>query len=176
MVSWKWGVVLLGVLAALVVYVVATRPRPAPQTPALIPCGVLDTVYLRVQGGGRTLELQRSTPTAQWTVLQPVEAPGDPGSVDFLVNEVNSLEVLNTISTPRPRSQYGLAEPAFDVSCRVKAGRSYNLTVGKQSFDGSGYYAQRGGDSRVYIISSVEVDAFDKALSKPPVKPAPSPR
>ena len=174
MVSWKWGLVLLSVLAALAVYIVVSRPRPAPETPALIPCGVLDTVYLRVQGGGRTLELQRSTPTAQWTVLQPVEAPGDASSVDVLVNQVDSLQVLNTISNPQPRSQYGLAEPAFDVNCRVKSGRSYNLTVGKQSFDGSGYYAQKGGDSRVYIVSSVEVDGFDKALSKPPVKPTPS--
>ena len=60
------------------------------------------------------------------------------------------------------------------MACRVQSGRSYNLTVGKQSFDGSGYYARKGGDSRVYIVSSVEVDGFDKALSKPPVKPTPS--
>jgi hypothetical protein len=174
-VSWRWGLALLGVLAALGVYLFATRAQPAPQPPALIPCAVLNTVYLRIEGGGRTLELQRPTPTSDWEVLQPVHAPGDPGSVDFLVNDVNSLEVLNTISAPQPQTRYGLDQPGFDVSCRVQSGRSYNLTVGKQSFDGSGYYAQRGGDKRVYVVSSVEVDGFDRALSKPPVKPTPSP-
>jgi hypothetical protein len=174
-VSWKGGIVLLGVLAALAVYLVASsRPRPAPQPPPLIPCGVLNTVYLRIEGGGRTLELQRRTVTSDWEVLQPDVAPGDPGSIDFLVNDLNSLEVLNTISTPRTESQYGLDVPGFAVTCRVGTGRSYNRTVGKQSFDGSGYYAQKGGDHRVYVISSVEVDGFDRALSKAPVKPTPS--
>ena len=174
MISWRWGIVLLGVMAALAVYVVVSRPRPAPQAPPLIPCGVLDTVYISIEGGGRTLELQRPATTSEWEVLQPVQAPGDPTSVDVLVNEVNSMQVLNTISTPQPKSQYGLDEPGFDVTCRVKSGRSYNLAVGKQSFDGSGYYARKGGDNRVYVISSVAVDGFDKSLSKPPVKPTPS--
>jgi hypothetical protein len=173
-VSWKGGIVLLGVLAALAVYLVASRPRPAPQPPALIPCGLLNTVYLRIEGGGRTLELQRPTVTSEWEVSQPEVAPADPSSTDFLINDLNSIEVLNTISAPRPKSQYGLDVPGFAVTCRVGTGRSYNLTVGKQSFDGSGYYAQKGGDHRVYVISSVEVDGFDGALSKPPVKPTPS--
>jgi hypothetical protein len=176
-VSWRGGVVLLAVLVALAVYlVVSNRPHPVVQPPALIPCGLLNTVYLRIDGSGRTLVLQRPDVTSEWGVVQPVQAPGDPTSVDFLVNDVNSIEVLNTIPTPQARSQYGLDQPAFDVSCRVQSGRSYNLTVGKQSFDGSGYYAQKGGDNRVYIISSVEVDGFDNALSKPPVKPTPSPQ
>jgi hypothetical protein len=176
LVSWRWGIVLLGVLAALAVYLVASRPRPAAQPPALIPCGLLNTVYLRIDGGGRTLELQRPNPRAEWQVVQPVRAPGDPSSVDFLVNDLSSVEVLNTIPTPQPKTQYGLDQPGFDVNCRLQNGRSYNLTVGKQSFDGSGYYAQKGGDNRVFIISSVEVDGFDRALSKPPVKPTPSPQ
>jgi hypothetical protein len=166
---------LVVVLAALGVYLVASRPQPARQAAPLIPCGLLDTVYLRIDGGGRTLELQRPTTTSDWEVLQPVHAPADPSSVDFLVNDFNSLEVLNTISAPQPQSRYGLDQPGFDATCRVQSGRSYNLTVGKQSFDGSGYYAQKRGDKRVYVISSVEVDGFDRALSKPPVKPTPSP-
>jgi hypothetical protein len=175
-VSWKGGILLLGVLAALAVYLLANRPRPAPQPPPLIPCGVLNTVYMRIEGGGRTLELQRPTVTSEWDVLQPAMAPGDPRSIDFLVNDLNSLEILNTISTPQAKSQYGLDAPSFAVTCRAGSGRSYNLTVGKKSFDGSGYYAQKGGDHRVYVISSVEVDGFDRALSKPPVKPTPSPQ
>ena len=65
--------------------------------------------------------------------------------------------------------------PAAVVSCRLSSGSSYNLSVGSQSFDGSGYYAQKGGDHRVYVVASVAVQQFDQALAQPPVKPTPSP-
>ena len=175
MVSWKGAVVLLAAVAVLVGYLIANRPRPAPATPALIPCAALNTTYLLIKGGGRTLEIERSSPSASWEVRQPVAAPGDPEVVDILVNEVNSVQVLNTIPSPKPGDQYGLTDPGLAVTCRVNGGRSYNLTVGNQSFDGSGYYAQKGGDHRVLVISKVEVDGFERALATPPVKASPSP-
>jgi hypothetical protein len=176
MVSWKGAGVVVAALAVLVGYLVLSRPRPAPQTPALIPCGQLNTDYLRIQGGGRTLEIERSSPSAPWELLQPVAAPGDADTVGLLVNQLNSVQVLNTISSPKPRDQYGLTAPSLAVTCRVNGGRSYNLTVGNQSFDGSGYYAQKGGDNRVLVISKVEVDGFERALAAPPVKASPSPQ
>jgi hypothetical protein len=176
MVSWKGAAVLVAALAVLVGYLVLSRPRPSPPAQALIPCGPLNTTYLLIQGSGRTLEIQRSGSGDAWELRQPVAAPGDASTVDILVNEVNSVQVLNTISSPKPRDQYGLTDPGLAVTCRVNGGRSYNLTVGNQSFDGSGYYAQKGGDNRVLVISKVEVDGFERALSTPPVKASPSPQ
>lgn len=176
MVSWKWALVLVAVAAALGAYLVLSRPRPAPPAPPLVPCGVLDTVYVQIRGQGQTLQLERASPGARWQVVEPVKAAGDPNTVDNLVNQISAVEVLNTISSPQPISQYGLSQPRLAITCRVKGGRSYNLTVGNQSFDGSGYYAQKGGDNRVFVISSVEVDGFDRALSSPPVEPTPSPQ
>ncbi|MBO0686959.1 MAG: DUF4340 domain-containing protein, partial [Candidatus Dormibacteraeota bacterium] len=175
MVSWKWALALVGVAAVIGAYLLLSRPRPTPPAPPLVPCGVLNTVYLQIQGQGQTLELERGSPGARWQIAQPVNAAADSSTVDNLVNQVNGVEVLNTISSPQPISQYGLSQPKVAVTCRVKSGRSYNLTVGNQSFDGSGYYAQKGGDNRVFVISSVEVDGFDRALSSPPVEPTPSP-
>jgi hypothetical protein len=99
----------------------------------------------------------------------------DHNAVTTLVNSLDVLKVENTIAKPEAASAYGLDQPREVVTCRVKDGSSYNLSVGSQSFDGSGYYARKGGDNRVYVISSVEVQQFDQALARPPVKPSPSP-
>jgi uncharacterized protein DUF4340 len=174
-VSWKAGAVLLAVLAALGAYLVVSRPQPAPARSSLVPCDVVKAVYFQVQAPSRTVELQRDTPTSPWRLTQPVATEADPNAVTILVNALDVIKVDNTIAKPEAATSYGLDPPREVVTCRLKDGSSYNLSVGSQSFDGSGYYARKGGDNRVYVISSVEVQQFDQALARPPVKPTPSP-
>jgi hypothetical protein len=175
LVSWRAGLVLLGVLVALGVYAYLTRPQPAPAAAAFVACRGLDSVGLRVAGGSRVTELQRATPREPWRLTQPTAAAADSSSAQYLMSSIEAIKVLNTIAQPQPAAAYGLDHPREVVACRVMSGRSYNLSVGNQSFDGSGYYTQKTGDSRVYVISSVAVDEFDKVLAEPPVQPTPSP-
>lgn len=175
MVSWKGGLALLVVLAGLAAYLLLSRPQPAKPTPALLPCGVLDTVYLRIEGQGRTLELERADPRSDWELRRPQSGPADRRGVTFLLSAVDSIKVLNSLPPSSDDAAFGLAQPREVLECRIAAGPSYNLSIGNRSFDGSGYYARKGGDNRVYVISSVEVDDFDRALGQPPVKPTPSP-
>jgi hypothetical protein len=175
MVSWKGGLVLLVLLGALGAYALATRSGPAKSSSSsLVPCDVVQAVYFRVPGPDRTVELQRDTITSPWRLTQPAPGAADPDRVTTLVNGLDVLKVQNTIANPGAAGTYGLDNPREVVTCRVKAGSSYNLSVGSPSFDGSGYYARKGGDHRVYVISSVEVQLFDQALAQPPVKPTPS--
>jgi hypothetical protein len=120
-------------------------------------------------------ELERVTPRDPWRLTQPRPAIADSSGAQYLMSSIEAIKVLNTIERPQPASAYGLDQPREVVACRVMSGRSYNLSVGNQSFDGSGYYTQKAGDSRVYVISSVAVDEFDKVLAEPPVQPTPSP-
>ena len=175
MVSWKGAVVLVAILAALGVYLLATRPQPAPAAAALVPCDVVKAVYFRVQSPSRTIELQRSSPTALWQLTQPPEGEANQDAATTVVNALDVLKVENTISSPQAASVYGLDPPRELVSCRLGDGSSYNLSVGSQSFDGSGYYAQKGGDHRVYVVGSVAIQQFDQTLAQPPVKPTASP-
>ena len=175
MVSWRAGLVLLALLAALAVYAVVSRPRAAPARAAFLPCGVTTALYVKVQGQDRVLELERADTSEPWRLTQPVRADADPDRVTTFVNAIDVIRLQNTIQDPRGDSTYGLDRPREVLTCRVKDGSSYNLSVGSPSFDGSGYYARKGGDSRVFVISSVEVDQFDSALTQPPVKPTPSP-
>jgi hypothetical protein len=174
MVSWKGGLVLLALLGALGAYALATRPGPSRPSASLVPCEVVQALYFRVQSSDRTVELQRDTTTSPWRLTQPPLGEADPDRVTTLVNALDVLKVQNTIAKPGDTAGYGLDRPREVVTCRVKTGSSYNLSVGSPSFDGSGYYARKGGDHRVYVISSVEVEQFDQALASPPVKPSPS--
>ena len=176
MISWRTGGLLLLVLAGLVVYAYATRPVPAtPRPPAasFLPCPSVDLVLVRVEGGGRATQLERASGRDAWRVTQPVAGPADPDQASYLIESIDSIKALNTLGSSVPSA--GLESPREILTCRVKGGGSYTLSIGNPSFDGSGYYARRSGDSRVYVISSVEVDAFDHALAEPPVKPPPSP-
>ncbi len=173
MVSWKSGLVLLALLVGLGIYAYQSRPQPAPLVPAFVPCGLLDSTSITIQGPSRTLEITRPTPSDPWQIQQPVKATGDPTAISTLVGAIDSVKILNTLKNVQPPAFYGLDRPREVLTCRVTSGASFTLSIGNQSFDSSGYYAQRGADSRVYVISSVEVDSFDKALAEPPVQPAP---
>jgi Domain of unknown function (DUF4340) len=175
MVSWKGGLVLVALLAALGVYALVTRPAAPRPAASLVPCDVVQAVYFRVQSPSRTTEVERDTITSPWRLTQPAAAVADPDRVTTLVNAMDVIKVQNTIAKPEAASTYGL-DPAREIlTCRLREGSSYTLSVGSPSFDGSGYYARKGGDNRVYVISSVEVQLFDQALAQPPVKPTPSP-
>jgi hypothetical protein len=171
LVSWKGAVALLGALIVLGTVVYLTRPGPAPERfGKILPCSLADTVLVRVEAGGKTVEAQRPRPGDAWRVTQPVSAPADPIVMEFFVQSLHSVSALNTVPNPDAPATYGLDPPSRLVTCRVQSGDSYTLAVGKASFDGSGYYAKRGGDGRVFVISSVPVDEFDRELAEPPLR------
>jgi hypothetical protein len=171
--------VLVAALVGLAVMAYLTRPQPARPPPErfgqILPCTISDAVLVRVEAGGRTVEAQRSRPGESWRVTQPVNAPADAVAMVFFVQSMHSVSALNTVASPEAPASYGLDAPSRLVTCRVDSGNSYTLAVGKASFDGSGYYAQRRGDSRVYVISRIPVDEFDKELAEPPIRASETP-
>ena len=181
MVSWKGGLLLLAVLAVLVFAAFLVRPEPAPAPAArLFPCDVINALDLLVTGrDGRQVEVARTTDRESWVLVKPYAAPADQDSARSLVQDLHSIVPENAIQHPDAPPAYGLDSPRLTVTCRVTSGASYTLTVGKENFDSSGYYAAKAGDGRVYVISSVPIDDYDRQLVTPPVRsgasPSPSP-
>jgi Domain of unknown function (DUF4340) len=174
LVSWKAGLVLLAILLGL--GYILLRPQPkAPEAPKLVPCDSFNTVYARFEGGGKVTEFERPKLGDNWILKQPVAGPTDRTTVEYYVNSIEGIKIVNTVDKPAGLGQYGLDRPHMVVTCRLGNGASYTLTVGGKSFDGSAYYAQKRGDPKVYVISAVEVDGFDRTLSEPPIKPSPEP-
>jgi hypothetical protein len=176
MVSWRMAAFLALVLALIGAYAYWSVTKPVPPAERLMPCDVGATVYLKIEGErGRVLELERSALDSRWRLKQPVEALGNTELVDYLIAGVHSVKVMNTLEDGGDPARYGLGNPHSVVTCRVKKGSSYTLSVGKESFDSSGFYARRSGLAKLYVISGVQVDQFDRALTELPVQGSPSP-
>ncbi len=169
MVSGKGALALLVVLAGLVAALVCvSRPRPA--QPALFPCDVASAVDLGVRSAdGRLVEVSRPSAGATWVVVQPSPGPAQQDLARGMVDSLHSVTADDTLRGARP-GDYGLDAPSRTVTCRVASGSSFTLTVGRERFDGGGYYAQKAGDPNVYVISSVPVDEFDNRLKQPPYR------
>lgn len=176
MVNWRIGLVLLAVMVALGAYIYQSRTRPAPAPPAgaLVPCDSLNTVNLTLRGRDLMMELERASASAEWRVTRPQPGVADPSRVAGLFTNLHGWRPAATVEHPQP-SGYGLETPHLVVTCRVKGGPSYNLSVGDQSLDGSGYYVRRSDDPRVYVVSAALVDALGRSLTEPPLPRSPVP-
>ena len=175
MVNWKVAAGLGALLVALAVYLFVARP-PATSRPAnvvLLDCPPGEVVDFRVSGEGKATELKRDAPGAAWKVVAPVAGPADAGTVDSLDTAAYDLTPTSALTSPPPASAMALDPPSLTVVCSLPSGRSYTLTVGGQTFDGTGYYARSGG--RLYVIPAAPVGTFRVVLDTPPVAPSPSP-
>ena len=178
MVSGKGALALAVVLAALIgAFAWASRPQSPP--PPLFPCDVTNALDLRVTAAdGRQVEVSRPALHGTWAVVVPSPGPAEPELAQSLVESLHSVKADDTLRDQSP-ADYGLDHPTRTVTCRVASGSSFTLTVGKERFDGGGYYARKAGDPNVYVISSVPVDDFDNRLKQPPYRgnflPSPSP-
>lgn len=169
---------LVAVLAGLAVYTLQSRPQPstAKPSPALFPCVATDAVELRVSGvDGKVTDLHFFSPSQDWQLTAPVVAPADQATVNDLLLTAGQLRSSETLSAVPPGQDLGLNPPSLTVTCLLRKGASYTLTIGGQNFDGSGSYARVSGDSRVHVIPSAAVQKFQKVLVEPPIRPSPSP-
>ena len=82
-----------------------------------------------MSGQGRETVLERSRPGARWLVKKPVAAPAEPVSVQFILDAIKAIRVLNTLGRPQPLETYGLVTPRIVLTCRVTNGASYTLSI-----------------------------------------------
>jgi hypothetical protein len=177
MTSWKGAAVLGVVLVALAVYAFATRSAPGSPAPVtLLPCLPGETVEFKLTGSdGKVLDARRDAPGDPWRLVLPAATAADGTAVDDLVFAAESISPATTVKSPPPASALGLDPPGQVAACTLRGGRSYTLSIGGQNFDGSGFYARVGGESKLYVIPSATVVKFRAALDNPPVAPSPSP-
>lgn len=177
MINWKTALVLVAVLAGLAIYAFQSRPQPTTPkpTPPLFHCPTTEAVDLRVSSpDGRATEFHL-TFDGIWQLTAPVAELADPPAVSDLLATASQLQSTDTLASVPPGQDLGLSPPRLTVTCVLRKGASYTLTVGGQNFDGSGSYARVSGDSRVHVIPSAAVQKFQKVLVEPPVRRSPSP-
>jgi hypothetical protein len=197
---WRTTLIVLGVFAALLLYVVLFEARREPPAepgarPSPTPASVLDLAAddvraLHIAAGDRSLSLLRQE--GAWAIAVPDGAaseavPAEP-SIYWSVDEILRLQARRIVAEqatdlaqygldePRqtvgtPRSSVARAGPAMTVAVETASGASELLRVGRETPDGTAYYLQRDGDPRLYIVDHYKVQTLYDWLADPPYAP-----
>jgi len=190
---WRTTLIVLGVFAALLLYVVLFEARREPPAepgaqPSPTPASVLDLAVddvraLRIAAGDRSLSLIRQD--GEWAIVSPgtgaaagtssEAAPAD-ASIYWSIDEILRLQARRIVAEgASDLAQYGLDVPALTVVIETTSGASEQLLVGRETPDGTAYYLQHAGDPRLYIVDHYKIQTLYDWLTDPPYAPTPTP-
>ncbi len=186
--KFRHTLILLGILAALILFIVLVERRSTPTaeegaTPTPTP---LAQLFAFAAGDVRAVRIQRPGQEQRteliygddglWRLVAPVVEEADQEEVYYL---------LDTLATLRPRrliteatdalADYELDPPRIQVEIALQDGSAQALLVGAATASQSAYYAQVRGDGRVYLIPYYVGTQIEGLLTKPPIKPTPTP-
>ena len=168
-------------LLAYVLLVELRREPPADPDATPTPVPVLgwqidDLQAVQFTDGERTVRLERAG--EGWRILRPPGAastPANPHTVYFVFHELAGLEARTPVETKDlDLATYGLAPPALTVDIETRSGTE-QIYVGRETADGTAFYAQHEGDSRLYVIDHYRFESLFEWLSAPPYQATPTP-
>jgi hypothetical protein len=110
---------------------------------------------------GKAAEVERKEGT--WRLTQPLQALGDPVSLDGMAEALAQIAAEKTIEAPQAPEVYGLGEGAKVIRFRAK-GQEQKLLLGKRAPVGAATYASPGDPQRVLTVPTYRATSFDKAL------------
>jgi hypothetical protein len=102
-----------------------------------------------------------------WKIISPKSYYADQDAVSSVLRDLSSLDADRVIEEKASNlKQYGLSEPAIEVSTTGKDGKSQKLLIGDNTPAGGDAYALLEGDPRVFtVVSSIKTN-FDKGLTE----------
>lgn len=176
--------ILLGVFALLLIYVLATQ-NVAPGAPTAMPTlaptdsasgplwgGVTGDQVLSVRVtdrvGNRSVAFGRASAEASWAVTEPEARPADQLAVANNVATLTTLQFRNAITGTTDLSAFGVLSPTHSLELSLMDGRTVRLAVGDKTVTGTDYYVQRDSDAQVLIVNSFSLDPVLGWLDNPP--------
>ena len=182
---WKATWIVLGILALLAAYVllIETKRQPTPSDPddpeaaptpvPLLELEVSNIQSLHIDGGERTLHVERKGKT--WWVTMPENREADFYSVHLALEDLARLEATRVLlEQVSDLAEYGLAPAHLTLSIQSLSGQE-KIAVGRQTPDGMHYYVQRHGDARLYLVRQYVLQPFFNWLHQPPYPLVPTP-
>jgi Domain of unknown function (DUF4340) len=109
-------------------------------------------------------EIRVAKRSGTWEILQPVHSGVDSFALSRLLNQLSGLKSLRLIAeSPKDLSVFGLRQPEVTLTFRA-ADQDISLLIGSISPVEKGYYAAKGGEGKVYLISGDDKRALDRPL------------
>jgi hypothetical protein len=110
---------------------------------------------------GETETLVREN--GKWKLTQPTPLPADQDAVSSMVTSLSALNADRVVEdNAQDLKQYGLADPTLDIKVKRKDGKTDEVLIGDDLPTGSGAYAMKPGDPKVYAIASFTKTGLDK--------------
>ena len=148
-----------------------TTPTPAPAWSYPID----QIVGLAIQGSGKQTRLTRPAGGA-WQMEAPQQGAVDNDRVTAVVDSLGTLQVSRTLTdTTNSLADYGLAQPALQVTVRLADGSDHALEIGNATPTQTDYYVQVQGQAPIHLLSASVVQSLQDLLDQPPFPPTPTP-
>jgi len=110
---------------------------------------------------GETETLVREN--GKWQLTAPKALPADQDAVSAMVTSLGSLSADRLVDEKADDlKQYGLADPTLDIKVKRKDGKIDEVLIGDDLPTGSGAYAKKPDDPRVFAIASFAKSGLDK--------------
>lgn len=186
---WRTTLILLGMFALLLAYVLLVErkrePPPGPgATPSPTPSPLVgierdDIRALHVTWANAEVRIEpapRDTGgQGGWQIVLPRTAPADTYGISWPIDELAALSakrtILETIDDP---AQYGLGPEALTLTIETAA-RTVRLSVGRETPDGTAFYVRLEGDPRLYIVEHYKLQPLFEWVAQPPYSKTPTP-
>ena len=189
---WRTTLILLGVFALLLAYVLLfERKREPPPSPGATPSPTPSPLVgverdeiraLHVTWGSSEVRIESSPSSGGtegeqggWQITLPQPRPADTYGISWPIDELAGLSAKRTIleSVDDP-AQYGLGPEALTLSIETTE-RTVRLSVGRETPDGTAFYVQVEGDPRLYIVEHYKIAPLFEWVVQPPYQPTPTP-
>lgn len=103
----------------------------------------------------------------QWTIEQPVRAEGNKDEWNGLALALSAFDYERVVEEqPQNPGQYGLGNPELVVTFELDKGEVHKLELGAPNFSGGSYFARRGNDPKIYLVSGYSRDKFTAGLDR----------
>jgi hypothetical protein len=117
------------------------------------------------QGGSAPVELHKEQ--GKWEIVKPAKYQADSDRVHTMLASLANARIDDfTTDNPSNVAQYGLANPALEVSVYTGPGQSQqSLLFGKKAGSKDDYYVRRGEKPNVYTVHNYVYNDADKSLN-----------
>jgi hypothetical protein len=175
---WLPTVILVGIVALLVLFVVFVMPNlePPPETSVqptlalLWPFASEDLVSISITKGGQTTTVERSGMT--WRVVAP-----SPGDADILrvYNVADQVAMMRSRILKGDLAVFGLTEPQAEVTLGLDDGTTVGFTIGDRNPNRTDYYVRKENDPDIHLVAASSLDGLLDMVDSPPYPPTATP-
>jgi hypothetical protein len=109
-----------------------------------------------------------------WHMTAPKDSATDAVRIADAVDSIAHLEATRVLTNVTDLAGYGLITATIEARVTLSDTTQYVLQIGDTTPDQSAYYALKGGDKQVYLITTAIVAALKDFVDRPPYPATPT--